>query len=474
MSWISARIPDHRQRVVSLACLLIFAVTVAVAVLTSRAEDWQPLSLVLALLAFSIASELMSFPHVIPTLSPWVYTSTAPMALTIVLLGPAPALAIGVAGLTADVIHRRPTLPNTAANLANYGVYMVSAGLISRWLSTAFGLAPDEPGFALLILVIYAYVAIGSQLVNATTGALLYRDPIRNQLRREMTTIAGSEGPTSFLTAGAGYAYGVVGLEALGLLAVAQLTYQYLAFSLIVSQERAEALQKRADELAALQVTLEAQANRLAEVSASRGRLVGQVMQAEEAERRRLAEALHDEALQNLLAAVRGLGEPANGGIDHARTGIQRTIEQLRGAIFNLHPDVLEHAGLPAALRAVAKQQTEQGGTRAQIDVAPEACGPHDALLFVLGREQLTNAAKHARATAIGLVITRVDHKLVMEVHDNGLGMDPERRRTAVERGHIGLASSAERVEALGGELDIDSRPGRGTRIRTTIPLRSS
>jgi len=65
-----------------------------------------------------------------------------------------------------------------------------------------------------------------------------------------MPAIVGAEGLTSFLAAGAGYAYGVVGLEALGLLAVAQLTYQYLAFKLVVSQERAETLQQRADELA--------------------------------------------------------------------------------------------------------------------------------------------------------------------------------------------------------------------------------
>jgi two-component system NarL family sensor kinase len=50
--------------------------------------------------------------------------------------------------------------------------------------------------------------------------------------------------------------------------------------------------------------------------------------------------------------------------------------------------------------------------------------------------------------------------------------MDPERRRTAVERGHIGLASSVERVEALGGDLEFDSRPGEGTRIRTTLPVK--
>lgn len=289
-----------------------------------------------------------------------------------------------------------------------------------------------------------------------------------------MPAIVGAEASTSFLTAGAGYAYGVVGLEALGLVAVAQLTSQYLTISLVLSHDRAEALQKRADELAALHVTLEAQASRLAEVSASRGRLVGQVMQAEETERRRLAEALHDDALQNLLFARQGFPAGISDKADRARDAIAGTIEQLRGAIFDLHPAVLAHAGLEAALRDVADHQAERAGFQAAVDIDPEACGPLDSLLFVLGREQLTNAAKHSGATEVELVVARNNGRVVMEVSDNGCGLQPGRRHTAVEQGHIGLASSAERVEALGGELDIDSEPGRGTRIRTTLPLRGS
>jgi signal transduction histidine kinase len=59
----------------------------------------------------------------------------------------------------------------------------------------------------------------------------------------------------------------------------------------------------------------------------------------------------------------------------------------------------------------------------------------------------------------------------VMQVSDDGCGLETAQLSSAVERGHIGLASSAERVEALGGDLQIDSDPGRGTRIRTTLPV---
>ena len=132
---------------------------------------------------------------------------------------------------------------------------------------------------------------------------------------------------------------------------------------------------------------------------------------------------------------------------------------------------MLEHAGLGAALGEIADNQAARAGFRAEVDVDPAACGDHDSLLFVLGREQLVNAAKHSGATDVGLVISRDNGRVVMEISDNGCGMDPESRRKALRQGHIGLASSAERVEALGGELEIDSEPGRGTRIRTTLPL---
>jgi two-component system NarL family sensor kinase len=201
---------------------------------------------------------------------------------------------------------------------------------------------------------------------------------------------------------------------------------------------------------------------------------VGQVLAAEETERRRLAEALHDEALQNLLFARQGFPAGISDKADRAQEAIGRTIEQLRSAIFDLHPAVLEHAGLEAALREVAERQAERAGFEAEIDVDPAACGPLDPLLFVLGREQLTNAAKHSGATEVEVVVARNDGHVVMEVSDNGCGLEDGHQRIAVEQGHIGLASSAERVEALGGELEIESPAGGGTRIRTILPLRSS
>ena len=450
--------------------LLIAAAVAVIAILTSRAADWEPVALVAVLGAFSVASELMDFKIMRGSLQSWSVTSTAPLALCIALLGPAPSVAIGAVSLAATAAKSRTPLPDVVDNYANYGVFLLVGGLLCRWIAESLGLNPADGGFALLVMGAYAFNFIVSFLINGTYNRIGYGDPIGEQWQNEGPRLL-AESPTLLLAGATAYAYGNLGLGTLGLLVVVQLMYQYFTRSLLLSEERALALLHRADELAALHGALTEQAERLSELSESRGRLVGQVLQAEEKERRRLAEALHDEALQEMLSACHRL-DASN--VDRARESMTRAIEQLRGTIFDLHPAVLEHAGLSAALQEVADRQEGRAGFCPQIEIAPEACGPHDALLFVLGREQLTNAVKHSRATEIELVIDRVDHTLVMEVHDNGLGMDPNARRTALERGHIGLASSVERVEALGGELEIDSRPGEGTRIRTTLPVKGS
>jgi two-component system NarL family sensor kinase len=270
---------------------------------------------------------------------------------------------------------------------------------------------------------------------------LNWGESLREQYRKEMDWRA-ADLIAGLLATGTVFAYGSVGTPAVGLLAVVQLAYQYMARNL----------------------------SRLAQVSESRGRLVGQVLQAEENERRRLAESLHHDALQDLVFA-QGLAASRNGKGDQLNGAIDRAVDHLRSAIFDLHPAVLKHAGLEAAIREVGDQQAERAGFRVELQVESEACGHNDQLLFVLAREQLLNAAKHSNATAVSLSLGRQNGAVVLQVKDDGCGMDLERRRAALKQGHIGLASSAERVEALGGKLEIESEPDRGTLIRTVVPL---
>lgn len=218
---------------------------------------------------------------------------------------------------------------------------------------------------------------------------------------------------------------------------------------------------------------LTARTRRVGELAAERGRLVAQAIDAAEQERRRISEALHDDAVQNLLAARLDLAAARAGDpVSLGRVGeeIDRTLAQLRESVADLHPIALEQGGLAAALGALARRWEARGGFRATVRVEPDATGLCDRLLMSLGRELLANAAKHARASRVSLALERQDEELVLEVADDGVGIAPGRAQAALREGHIGLASALERVRALGGRLEIESEAGRGTVVRARIP----
>ncbi len=218
-----------------------------------------------------------------------------------------------------------------------------------------------------------------------------------------------------------------------------------------------------------LSALLARRTHEVAELAAERGRLVAQALQAEDRARRRLAEALHDDALQNLLAARQLL--EAGDDPDLVREGLDQTVDQLRRAVFDLHPYLLEQAGLGAALHAV----TERAGRRAQfaahVDVDPAAEGVHDQLLFSIARELVANAAKHSGANRVDVAVRRDGDELELVVRDDGKGLPPVALRPGPVDGHIGLASCAERARATGGALVAAPGPGgTGTVVRVRVP----
>ncbi|MDX6669353.1 MAG: two-component system, NarL family, sensor kinase, partial [Solirubrobacteraceae bacterium] len=216
------------------------------------------------------------------------------------------------------------------------------------------------------------------------------------------------------------------------------------------------------------------ESRRADELSKSRGLLVAQALNAEDRERRNLAERLHDEAVQNLLAARQEIEDAELGNqhsLSRAQVAIEQTVEQLRDAVFDLHPSVLEHAGLAAALSTLADRQARRSGSNVSVTVVPAAAGVADQLVFSLCREFLANAAQHARATSVSVNVDRAPSELRIDVRDNGVGFDEAERESALRDGHIGLASSTHRVEALGGRLELTTSPGTGTSIHVAIPV---
>ena len=224
----------------------------------------------------------------------------------------------------------------------------------------------------------------------------------------------------------------------------------------------------------AVAVLLARRAERNRRLAESRRSLVTQALEAEARARRDLSYALHDELVQALLCAQQDLKVARRGRaeyIDRADYALDDAVRRLRHEIFQLHPHVLETAGLQTALAAVAAQGLRPDAAPPVVTVAPDAAGVDDELLFSLGRELLTNVARHAGARHVELTVERAGESLVLRCRDDGRGMPPERRGAALAGGHLGLAACTERVEAVGGTLELLSEVGAGTEVRATVPV---
>jgi two-component system NarL family sensor kinase len=205
---------------------------------------------------------------------------------------------------------------------------------------------------------------------------------------------------------------------------------------------------------------------------ASCRQLVAQVMEAEDAARRRIAQLIHDDALQSLLAANQELHEasPGRAQVTRAHEVVSASIARLREALVALHPVTLEEGGFELALGAVTRQAERQGGFAVEVDVDPEAIGDQDELLLAVARELITNAVRHSGASRVSVSLRRVEGGVELEVADDGSGIPAGRREQALADGHIGLASVTQRLGAAGGGLEITDAPGGGTVAVARVP----
>jgi two-component system NarL family sensor kinase len=209
-------------------------------------------------------------------------------------------------------------------------------------------------------------------------------------------------------------------------------------------------------------------------LSDQRQRLVAEALTAEERERRQLAQDLHDGAIQNLLAARHDLDLAATASPDgpegRAHAAITATVAELRGAVADLHPYLLEQAGLAAAIAQAARAAAERGGFTLQLDVTDGEPGLNDRAILRCTSELLANVVRHAGAKNVSVALLRGEDSDRVRVRDDGVGFDPQLATGSVRAGHIGLVSLRERAEALGGALRLESTPGGGTVATVTIP----
>jgi signal transduction histidine kinase len=213
------------------------------------------------------------------------------------------------------------------------------------------------------------------------------------------------------------------------------------------------------------------------ELAASRGRLA----RAQEAERRRIERNIHDGVQQDLVALIGRAGraqhlhdrDPATAAAELAslREGLQRVLVDLRELAAGIHPSVLSDRGLLAAVEALASRSPVPATVRAAeslqgLRLPAEIEG---AAYFTVA-EAMANSLKHARAQELTVTLARSNGSLLVSVADDGVGFSTGagRRPDAGSSGQ-GLGNLSERLAAVGGRLDIDSAPGRGTVVTATL-----
>jgi two-component system NarL family sensor kinase len=226
-----------------------------------------------------------------------------------------------------------------------------------------------------------------------------------------------------------------------------------------------------------LSAVLEQRTRAVTDLAERRRGLIAEALSAGERERRALAEGLHDQAIQNLLSARHDLEEVAEGGTNEAHEALARadaavgaTIAELREAVFELHPYVLEQSGLEAALRAAGQRAARRGAFNVRFDLSYPRRHPQEVLLFGAARELLANAAVHADAVNVSVELFERNGSIELAVRDDGRGFDLGALPARIAEGHIGLQSHRERVESAGGRFDIRSSPGRGTEVEVRLP----
>ena len=199
-----------------------------------------------------------------------------------------------------------------------------------------------------------------------------------------------------------------------------------------------------------------------------------------EAEVKRLAHALHDDAGQ-LLAAVhikledigRALPADVRERLQEVRQVLDQIEDQLRGLAHELRPPALEDQGLVPALQTLAAAVLRRSGLRVTVE-AKEASGltpKIEAVLYRVVQEALKNSSKHAHARTSEIRLWRAHGFICCSIEDDGTGFDQSAIASGKIRRGLGLLGIQERLHVLGGSCEIQSSPGQGTKLNVKIPL---
>jgi signal transduction histidine kinase len=204
-----------------------------------------------------------------------------------------------------------------------------------------------------------------------------------------------------------------------------------------------------------------------AELAASRRRIVA----VGDETRRRIERNLHDGVQQRIVTLalmVRGIRDSVpdliqvQADIDQVSDGLALALEELRDLSRGLHPAILTERGLGPALRSLARRSALP--VRVEVNHSARLALSLEVTAYYVASEAFTNAAKHASASAVDILVDSSDGSLVVRVSDDGVGGADASRGS-------GLAGLRDRVEAVGGVMTLDSPVGSGTVLTVRLPL---
>lgn len=216
--------------------------------------------------------------------------------------------------------------------------------------------------------------------------------------------------------------------------------------------------------------------HRLERAEQGRSAIVRHITSAKEEERARIAEEIHDDTLQTLVALqmrVQALGGGPGGAAADALAELGRatagSIGRLRTLMFELRSDLLDQYGLVGVLRELLARTEEQFGVRIRLDdrLRMEPQPDVGINVYRIAQEAITNVRKHARTSTAEVRLEERDGGVLLTVADDGTGFDVDREPPA---DHGGLRFMCDRVERAGGRIEIASAPGAGTSVRCWIP----
>lgn len=404
--------------------------------------QWWQLGVLTAGACLTMAPEIMLGPRLSVNGAAIFYM------LGCAFVGPVAAIVMPIVAVSFDyLLHRY----RTEAMISNIGIAalpnVVASALFAAWL-------PHGPlhGLEPLVLIGVAAIAwIAHLAVGVPAAALLGQISLRQALQEYGAVTASIVFSVALVGAiGAVYATSV---EAGLTVAIA------LSASFLYTARQTVALRSRADKLQAL--------------NAARARWATALSRVEDRERRRLGEQIHDEALQDVLTARQDV-QAAIGGdcsrLPMAQHALEEASRRLRAIVRALHPALSRSADLPVELAALADSAARRSKLALIVNVEPDMACDYSNVVLMAAREAITNVIKHARARTIWLSGRSEQENVVVEIADDGCGLDGDPTGSLEQNGHFGIVLMRDRIEAVGGTVRLANGSRGGLQVTVVVP----